>query len=68
MNYDPIELQTQLSFQENTVAQLNTVVTRHQQDIVELLAKVKQLQELYCSLTANIKTDNQKYEAPPPHY
>ncbi|MDP0590077.1 MAG: SlyX family protein [Candidatus Endonucleobacter bathymodioli] len=67
MNYDHIELQTQLSFQENTVAQLNKVVTQHQQDIVELLAKVKQLQELYYSLAVNIKPDNQKNEVPP-HY
>ncbi|MET4820574.1 SlyX family protein [Endozoicomonas lisbonensis] len=45
MKDELIELQTQMSFQEDTVAQLNDVVTRQQQEIDQLKLQVEQLKK-----------------------
>ncbi|WP_263080207.1 SlyX family protein [Endozoicomonas sp. Mp262] len=62
-----IDLQTQLSFQEDTIAQLNDVVTRQQLDIIQLREEMEKLKALYRAVL-----DNSKVEAPanevPPHY
>jgi len=62
-----IELETRLSFQEDTIHQLNEVITR-QQDQIDLLNE--QLSELkkrvQATSTSNIKDESE--ETPPPHY
>ncbi|MDD7805784.1 MAG: SlyX family protein [Endozoicomonas sp. (ex Botrylloides leachii)] len=67
MNDELIDLQTQISFQEETIGQLNEVVTRQQSDILQLLEAVKQLEKSYRSLLTNMKQDIGDNEVPP-HY
>ena len=67
VNSELVNMQTQLSFQEDTIARLNDVVTRQQGDIVQLLAEVKQLKRICHSLVANHKPDSPVDEVPP-HY
>lgn len=66
MNDDLIDLQTQVSFQEDTIAQLNIVVTRQQRELTDLLREVQQLKKLSHSLLEHIKQDI--VESKPPHY
>ncbi len=68
MNQALIDLQTQLSFQEETIDQLNTVVTRQQKDIVQLLVEVKALKEAYRALMETTKTERSAAYELPPHY
>ncbi len=62
-----IDLQTQLSFQEDTVAQLNEVVTRQQRDIMQLREEMEKLKELYQAMLENTQTEAPVNEIPP-HY
>lgn len=62
-----IELQTQLSFQEDTIAQLNDVVTRQQRDILRLRDEMDKLKTLYQSLRDNSRVEDPAREVPP-HY
>ncbi|WOG26126.1 SlyX family protein [Endozoicomonas sp. 8E] len=66
MNEELIELQTQLSFQEDTVAQLNEVVTRQQQEIDRLKQEMIQLKKQLMTM-ASSRLEEQK-ESAPPHY
>ncbi|WP_422475851.1 SlyX family protein [Endozoicomonas sp. ALB032] len=66
MKEELIELQTQLSFQEDTVAQLNEVVTRQQQEIDRLKQEMIQLQKQLMAM-ASSRLEEQK-ETAPPHY
>ena len=67
MNDELLELQTQLSFQEDSVQQLNDVVTRHQDDIDTLRQEVDMLKQQIQLLISN-QLDGVGEEAPPPHY
>ena len=62
-----IDLQTQLSFQEDTVAQLNEVVTRQQRDIMQLREEMEKLKELYQAMLESAQTEAAVNEIPP-HY
>ena len=67
MREELVQLQTQMSFQEDTVAQLNDVVTRQQKQIDELMLAVEQLKKQLESM-ATEQLESQEEEAPPPHY
>lgn len=62
-----VKLQIQLSFQEDTISQLNEVVTRQQQDITQLTEDVTQLKKLYRALMVDVDAEIKKDERPP-HY
>ncbi|MGB1271114.1 MAG: SlyX family protein [Endozoicomonas sp.] len=62
-----LEMQTQLSFQEDTVAQLNEVVTRQQKDIERLTEAIAQLKKQLDEI-APVERESQEEEPPPPHY
>ncbi len=47
-----LELQTQLSYQEDTIAQLNDVVTRQQKDIERLTEAFAQLKKQFENMAA----------------
>ncbi|WP_448217645.1 SlyX family protein [Endozoicomonas sp. 2B-B] len=66
MKEELIELQTQLSFQEDTVAQLNEVVTRQQQEIDRLKQEMIQLKKQLMAMSSS-RLEEQK-ETAPPHY
>ncbi len=62
-----IELETRLSFQEDTIHELNEVVTRQQNQIDVLQEQVSELKKRVQSVsTSNIKDEGE--ETPPPHY
>ena len=67
MREELVQLQTQMSFQEDTVGQLNDVVTRQQKQIDELMLAVEQLKKQLESM-ATEPLESQEEEAPPPHY
>ena len=68
MNQALVDLQTQLSFQEDTIDQLNDVVTRQQKDIDQLRAEVNALKAAYRALVANTKAEPLPEQEIPPHY
>ncbi len=61
------ELQAQLSFQENTIAGLNDVVTAQQEDICLLKQQIKVLVQQLELLSAGDSAGNPS-EQKPPHY
>lgn len=67
MNIDLLELQTQISYQEDTVQQLNDVVTRQQADIDLLQREVDLLRGKLMELIASLREAGSE-DAPPPHY
>ena len=67
MKDELIELQTQMSFQEDTVAQLNDVVTRQQQEIDNLKLQMEQLKKQMQEMVAG-DVEGASDDAPPPHY
>lgn len=62
-----VELETKISYQDHTIAELNDVVTCQQQQIDQLEKNVKRLQEHLLQSTSPdiIRPDE---EVPPPHY
>ncbi|WP_257279907.1 MULTISPECIES: SlyX family protein [unclassified Endozoicomonas] len=66
MNEELIELQTQVSFQEDTIARLNEVVTRQQQEIDSLKQEMTQLKKQLMAM-ASSQLEKQE-ESAPPHY
>ena len=67
MNNDLLELQMQMSFQEDTIQQLNDVVTRQQADINLLRREVDLLKGKLVELMGSVQEPGAD-EAPPPHY
>ena len=67
MNIDLLELQTQISYQEDTVQQLNDVVTRQQADIDLLQREVDLLRGKLMELIASVREAGLE-DIPPPHY
>ncbi len=66
MQNELLELQTQLSYQEDTIAQLNEVVTRQQREIERLTEAFAQLKRQFEEMVTE-QLEGQE-EAPPPHY
>ena len=67
MKDELLELQTQLSYQEDTIQQLNDVVTRQSGDIDSLRKEVNILKQQIQLILSN-QLDGQPDNAPPPHY
>jgi SlyX protein len=67
MSDDLIELQTQLAFQEHTIAELNDVLTSQQQQIDLLRLEIKLLKENLGMLEDRIEVGAPQNERPP-HY
>lgn len=65
MRDELLEVQTQLSFQEDSLQTLNDVVTRQQKDIDRLTREVARLHEQFCGL---ISMKGEAQDQPPPHY
>ena len=62
-----IELETRLSFQEDTMHELNKIITRQQDQIDLLQEQMNELQKrVQSTQTSNIKDEGE--ESPPPHY
>ena len=61
------DIEIQLMHQENTIQELNEVVTRQQLAIEELQADLRQMTEHLRKLYPSDSIDLQE-EAPPPHY
>ena len=61
------KLETHITFQEDTLKQLNDVVASQQKQLDQLQHQVSQLKEQLASLRpSNIANEDQ--ETPPPHY
>lgn len=70
MNTDLIELQTQVAFQEHSIAELNTVLTSQQQQIDLLRLELKLLREQLGVLEERVETAPAagQVNERPPHY
>ncbi len=60
-----IELETRLTFQDDLLQKLDTVVIRQQQEIAELKIQVQSLIEQLRQVDSRISSDE---DGPPPHY
>lgn len=67
MNEDLIELQTQLAFQEQTIAELNVALTDQQKQIDLLRLEIKFLKEKFGALEEKVEAGPPQDERPP-HY
>ncbi len=61
------DIEIQLMHHENTIQQLNEVVTRQQLEIEELRADFKQMMQHLQKIYPSVVRDVQE-EEPPPHY
>ncbi len=67
MGDELVELQTQLSFQEDTIQQLNDVITRQQRDIEQLRQELNALRDMFKGYVEQ-QHEHSEEEPPPPHY
>ena len=67
MTEELIELQMQLAFQEQTIAELNAALTDQQQQIDLLRLELKFLKEKFGALEDKVEVGPQQDERPP-HY
>ena len=67
MTEELIELQTQLAFQEQTIAELNSAVTDQQRQLDLLRLELKFLKEKFGALEEKIEVGAPQDERPP-HY
>jgi SlyX protein len=67
-NDDLIELQTQLAFQEHTIAELNTVLINQQQQMDVLRLEVKLLKDKLSTLEDRVEHGSTPQHEKPPHY
>lgn len=67
MSDELIELQTRIAFQEHALEELNTVVTRQQQQIDLLMRELHSLREQYESLHSH-SAEGAEIDEKPPHY
>ena len=65
---DLIELQTQLAFQEHTIAELNTVLINQQQQMDLLKLEIKLLKEKLSTLEDRVEHGSTPQHEKPPHY
>lgn len=62
-----IELETKLAYQEDTIEELNQVVTRQQDELALLTLAIQKLHDQVKQMApSNLASIDQ--EAPPPHY
>ncbi len=65
---DPIiDLQSRLAFQEQTIQELNEVITDQQQQLDQLREELRILEQRIVSLAETQPVSSEK-EPPPPHY
>lgn len=62
------DLQTQLTFQEDTIQTLNDIVAKQQQDILELQAQINTLMGEFRTIVSQLGSNGSIMEPPPPHY
>ena len=62
-----VDLETKLAFQDETINELNDVITDQQQQLDKLHEEVRLLNIRIVSL-AESSTDSNEKEPPPPHY
>ena len=62
-----VELETRLAFQEHTLQELNSVVTRQQQEILQLTRELEALKTQIRALAPALVAGHGD-ETPPPHY
>ncbi|MBB5210239.1 SlyX family protein [Microbulbifer hydrolyticus] len=62
------ELETRLAFQEDTLAQLNDVITSQDAQIRALVGRVKEMTEKYQDLSFEVQKGFKPDEEKPPHY
>lgn len=67
-NDDLVELQTQLAFQEHTIAELNTVLINQQQQMDVLRLEIKLLKEKLSTLEDRVEHGSTPQHEKPPHY
>ena len=65
---DIVELQTKLQFQEDTIQQLDQVIVRQNQYIMQLQQRVKVLEEKVDELIKNPGAHKNVEQEKPPHY
>lgn len=64
-----IDLQTRVAYQENTLEQLNQVITQQDADIIQLKQQIRILaQRLEDSLRSQGQGGEQSQDERPPHY
>lgn len=62
------ELEGRLAFQEDTISQLNDVITRQDADIRSLVARMRELGEKYGALAFEVQGGAKQQDEKPPHY
>jgi len=62
-----VELETKISYQEHTIAELNDVVTRQQRQIDQLERAMQQLRQ-HLKQNSSAELARPEEEIPPPHY
>ncbi len=62
-----IELQSKLAFQDETINELNVVITDQQQQLDQLREEIRLLGLRIASVAESSSVSDEK-EAPPPHY
>jgi len=62
-----IELQSKLAFQDETINELNAVITDQQQQLDQLREEIRLLGLRIASVAESSSVSDEK-EAPPPHY
>lgn len=65
---DLIELQTQLSFQEHTIAELNVVLINQQKQMDLLHLEIKLLKDKLGTLEDRVEHGSTPQHEKPPHY
>lgn len=62
-----IELETRIAFQEDTLSQLNEIVTQQQLTLDRVLRELTELRRMMHAITPSHIADASE-ETPPPHY
>ena len=62
------ELETRLAFQEDTLAQLNDVITSQDAQIRALIGRIKEVTEKYQDLSFEVQKGLKPGDEKPPHY
>jgi len=62
------ELETRLAFQEDTLTQLNDVITAQDAQIRALVARLKEMSEKYQDLSFEVQKGIKPGDEKPPHY
>lgn len=64
-----IDLQTRVAYQEDTLTQLNDVITRQDAELVQLKQQLRLMAQRLDELSSNpAQTDGEVVDERPPHY